>query len=73
MSRIPQQGSGLDRCTIAGEQQITGINVLSLLPRIVRDIPELVILRRRNRAITNLELDQRVGVWPRRQNLTSTG
>ena len=47
MRRVPQQGSGLDRRTIAGEQQITSINVLSLLPRVVSDIPKLVILSRR--------------------------
>ena len=32
-----------------------------------------VILSRSNRAIANLELHQRVGMWPRSQNLTSTG
>ena len=72
MRRVSQQRSGLDRRTISGEQQITGINVLSLLPRLISDIPELVILSRRNRRIANLELDQRVRMWPRRQNLTST-
>ena len=66
MSRVPQQRSGLDRRTISSEQQITGINVLSLLPRLIRDIPKLVILSRRNRRVANLELDQRVSVWPRR-------
>ena len=56
----------------SSEQQITGINVLSFLPRLIRDIPELVILSRGNRAIANLELHQRVRMRPRRQNLTST-
>ena len=44
MSRLPQQRSGLDRRTISSEQQITGINVLSLLPRLIRNIPKLVVL-----------------------------
>ena len=66
MSRVPQQRSGLDRRTISSEQQIAGINVLSLLPRLIRDIPKLVILSRCNRSIANLELHQRVSVWPRR-------
>ena len=56
MSRVPQQGSGLDRRTISSEQQITDINVLSLLPRLIRDIPKLVILNRRNRRVADLEL-----------------
>ena len=73
MRRVPQQGSGLDRRTIAGEQQITSINVLSLLPRVVSDIPELVILRRRNRRVTNLELDEGVFVWPDRGYRTGAG
>ena len=64
MRRVPQQRSGLDRRTISGEQQITGINVLRLLPRLIRDIPELVILSSRNRRIANLELDQRVRMRP---------
>ena len=51
MSRIPQQCSGLDRCTIGGEQQIASINVLSFLPRLIRNIPKLVILSRRRRAV----------------------
>ena len=71
MSRLPQQGSGLDRCTISSKQQIAGINVLSLLPRLIRDIPKLVILSRRNRAIANLELDEGVFVWPDRGYRTS--
>ena len=50
MSRVPQQRSGLDRRTISSKQQITGINVLSLLPRLISDVPELVILSRRNRS-----------------------
>ena len=52
MSRIPQQRSGLDRRTISSEQQVTGINVLSLLPQLISDIPELVVLGRRNRRVT---------------------
>ena len=50
MSRIPQQSSGLDPRTISRRQQITDINVASLLPRLIRDIPELVILSSRNRS-----------------------
>ena len=73
MSRLPQQRSGLDRRTISSKQQITGINVASLLPQLIRNIPKLLILGCGNRAIANLELDQRVRMWPRRQNLTSTG
>ena len=56
MRRVSQQRSGLDRRTISGEQQITGINVLSLLPRLISDILKLLILNRRNRRIANLEL-----------------
>ena len=73
MSRVPQQRSGLDRRTISGEQQITGINVLGLLPRLIRDIPELVVLGRRNRCVTNLELDEGVFVWPDRGYRTGAG
>ena len=71
MSRVPQKGSGLDRCTIGGEQQIASINVLSLLPRVVGDIPELVILSRRNRAVADFELDECAGASPRWSNQTS--
>ena len=73
MSRIPQQGSGLDRRTIAGEQQITSINVLSLLPRVVGDVPELVILSRGDRGAADFELDEGVFVWPDRGYRTGAG
>ena len=53
--------------------EITHINVLRLLPCVVSDVPELVILGRRNRAIANFELDQRVRMRPRGENLTRTG
>ena len=71
MSRLPQQGSDLDRRTISSEQQITSINVLSLLPGVVSDVPKLVILGRRNRAIANLKLDECAGASPRWSNQTS--
>ena len=73
MSRLPQQRSGLDRCAIGCEQQITGVNVLSLLPRLISDVPELVVLGRRNRCVTNLELDEGVFVWPDRGYRTGAG
>ena len=64
MSRIPQQGSGFDRHTISSKQQITSINLLSLLPRLISDIPKLVILSCRNRGVANFELKQRVRMRP---------
>ena len=70
---VPQQGSGLDRCTIAGEQQIAGINVLSLLPRLIRDIPELMILSCGDCCVADFELDEGVFVWPNRGYRTSAG
>ena len=73
MSRIPQQRSGLDRRPISSKQQITGINVLSLLPRLIRDIPKLVILRRRNRRVADLELDEGVFVWPGGEDFSGAG
>ena len=72
MSRVPQQRSGLDRRTISSEQQITGINVLSLLPRLIRNIPKLVILSRRNRSIANLKLHERAGMRPRGLAISNT-
>ena len=71
MRRIPQQRSGLDRRTISSEQQITGINVASLLPRLIRDIPKLVILSRGDRCVADFELDEGVLVWPNRGYRTS--
>ena len=71
MSRLPQQRSGLDRCAIGCKQQITGINVLSLLPGIVGNVPKLVILSRRNRAVADFELDECAGASPRWSNQTS--
>ena len=46
--------------------------MLSLLPGVVGDVPELVILSRRNRRIANFELDERVFVRPDRRYCTST-
>ena len=73
MSRVPQQDSGLDRRTISSEQQITGINVLSLLPRLIRDIPKLVILSRGDRRAADFELDERVLMRPDCGYRTSAG
>ena len=64
MGRVPQQRSGLDRRTISGKKQITGINVLRLLPRLIRNIPKLVILSRGDRGVADFELDECVFVWP---------
>ena len=71
MSGIPQQRFGLDRRTFGGEQQVTLVDVLSLLPQLISDIPKLVILSRGNRAIANLELDECAGASPRWSNQTS--
>ena len=73
MSRVPQQRSGLDRRTISSKQQITGINVLGFLPGVVGDVPELMILGRGNRCVTDFELDERVRVRPRRPNSPGAG
>ena len=42
--------------------EITHINVLRLLPCVVSDVPELVILGRRNRAVAHFKLHQRAVV-----------
>ena len=70
---VPQQRSGLDRRTISSKQQITGINVLGFLPGVVGDVPELMILGRGNRCVTDFELDERVRVRPRRPNSPGAG
>ena len=72
MSRAPQQRSGLDHRTISSKQQITGINVLGFLPRVVSDIPELVTPGGGDRGVADLELDERVFVRPDRRYCTST-
>ena len=72
MCRLPQQRSGLDRRTISIEQQIAGINVASLLPQLIRDIPKLVILSRGDRGVANLELHQRAGMRPRGLTISNT-
>ena len=73
MSRVPQQRSGLDRRAVSGEQQITGINVLGFLPPLIRNIPTLVILGRRDRAVAYFVFDERVGVRPSSENLAWSG
>ena len=73
MGGVPQQRSGLDRRTISRKQQITGINVLGFLPRVVSDIPELVILSRGDCCVANLELDQRVRMRPLGEDFAWSG
>ena len=73
MSRVPQQRSGLDRRAVSGEQQIAGIDVLGFLPRVVGDVPELVILSRGDRGAADFELDEGVFVWPDCGYRTSAG
>ena len=73
MSRVPQQRSGLDRRTISSKQQITGINVLGFLPGVVGDIPELVILSCRDCCVADFVFDQRVCVWPGREDFAWSG
>ena len=66
MSRVPQQIACLDDVAFCGEEVIADIDVLGFLPRLIRDIPKLVILSCRDCCVADFELDQRVRVRPRR-------
>ena len=73
MGGVPQQGSGFERRTIGGEEQVALVNVLGFLPFVVGDVPELVILSRGNRRVADFELDEGVFVWPNRGYRTGAG
>ena len=69
---VPEDVSCFDYVAVCGEEVVAWVDVLGFLPRLVGDVPELVILSRGDRAIANLELDECVFVRPNRCHFTST-
>ena len=46
----------------SGEQQVTGIDVLGFLPRLVGDVPEFAVFDFGDCAVAYFEFEKRVGV-----------
>ena len=59
---VPEEVSCFDYVAVCGEEVVTGINVLSLLPRLVGDVSELVVLGRGDCGTADFVSDERVGV-----------
>ena len=70
---VPQQVSCFDYVPVCGEEVVAWVDVLRLLPRLISDIPKLVILSRGDRRVADFELDEGVFVWPNRGYRTSAG
>ena len=52
---------------------VAWVDVLGFLPRIVGDVPELVILGRRDRAVAYFVFDQRVRIRPSSEDFAWSG
>ena len=70
---VPEEVSCFDYVAVSGEEAVAWVDVLGFLPRLIRDVPELVILSRGDRAIANLELDEGVFMRPDCGYRTSAG
>ena len=63
---VPEEVSCFDYVAVCGEEVVAWVDVLGFLPRLVSDVPELVILSCGDRGVADFELDEGVFVWPNR-------
>ena len=61
---VPKEVSCFDYVAVCGEEVVAWVDVLGFLPRLVGDIPKLVILSRGDRGVADFDLDEGVFVWP---------
>ena len=70
---VPKEVSCFDYVAVCGEEVVAWVDVLGFLPRLVSDVPKLVILGGGDRGAADFELDEGVFVWPNRGYRASAG
>ena len=70
---VPEEVSCFDYVAVCGEEVVAWVDVLGFLPRLVGDVPELVVLSCGDGGAADFELDEGVFVWPDCGYRTSAG